>query len=45
MKNLHDLKAEITKSNISLSVIIKKFSEIYNQNLSKTALSLYLNQR
>ena len=44
MKNLHDLKAEITKSNISLSVIIKKFSEIYNQNLSKTALSLYLNQ-
>ena len=26
MKNLHDLKAEITKSNISLSVIIKKFS-------------------
>ena len=41
MKNL---KAEILKNNISMSVIIKKFSEIYNQNLSKTALSLYLNQ-
>lgn len=44
MQNSHDLKAEILKNNISLSEIIKKFTNYYNQNLSKTALSLFLNK-
>lgn len=41
---MHSLKAEIIKNNISLSEIIKKFSEEYGQNVSKTALSLFLNK-
>ena len=44
MKNLHNLKAEITKNNISLSKIVNIFKSETGQNLSKTALSLYLNQ-
>lgn len=44
MKNLHDLKNKIEKSSISFSDIIRKFSEEYRQNLSKTALSLFLNK-
>lgn len=41
---MHNLKAEIIKNNISLSEIVRKFSEEYGQNLSKTALSLFLNK-
>lgn len=44
MQELHNLKTEIIKNNISLSVIIRKFSEEYGQNMSKTALSLFLNK-
>lgn len=39
-----NLKTEILNNNISLSEIIKKFSEEYGQSLSKTALSLFLNK-
>ena len=39
-----NLKEEIVKNNISLSEIIKKFSEEYRQNISKSALSLFLNK-
>lgn len=39
-----NLKTEILNNNISLTEIIKKFSEEYGQNLSKTALSLFLNK-
>ena len=38
-----NLKEEIVKNNISLSEIIKKFSEEYRQNISKSAFSLFLN--
>lgn len=44
MQELHNLKTEIIKNNISLSEIIRKFSEEYGQNMSKTALSLFLNK-
>lgn len=39
-----NIKAEITKNNISLSKIVNIFKSETGQNLSKTALSLYLNQ-
>lgn len=39
-----NLKTEILNNNISLTEIIKKFIEEYRQNLSKTALSLFLNK-